>query len=126
MARPISVAALRSLVLLAVLACSFASCGSTDSDGIRSGQDLYLRYGCSSCHGATGAGGTLGPPLRESTKYWKPEALTDFLVDPTEALANDERLAKLNQAFRATNMRPFDELTREQLSQIADFVLSLK
>ncbi|MFT5285058.1 MAG: mono/diheme cytochrome c family protein [Planctomycetota bacterium] len=116
---------LRLLPILTVLAGLFVSCGSTEAEAQRSGKELYTRYGCSSCHGATGGGGPLGPPLRDSAKYWQQKSLTDFLVDPAEAYKQDERLAALNEAYR-TDMRPFSELTRDQLSGIADFVLSLK
>ncbi len=113
----------RILGLSLGLTLLLTSCGHSSGD--RNGAELYTYIGCSSCHGATGTGGSLGPPLKGIGQYWDRESMTNFLVDPKETLASDPRLSKLDDAFK-TDMRPFSELTRDQLERIADFVLSLE
>jgi len=113
----------KTLTAALALPLLLASCGGAGAGA--SGDRLYLTNGCSSCHGATGSGGALGPPLEDLARFWDRDSLSDFFKDPKAALASDARLAKVSEPFRA-KMPAFPYLTDEQAGRIADFVLSLK
>ena len=111
--------------LTAALALSLLLAGCDGDGSAPSGDRLYLTNGCSSCHGATGVGGVLGPSLKDASRFWDRDSLSAFFRDPKPALGSDERLSKVSEPFRA-KMPAFPHLTDEQAGRIADFVLSLK
>jgi cytochrome c(L) len=38
---------------------------SSDPAAIKEGRKLFMKYGCSACHGLSGGGGGMGPPLMD-------------------------------------------------------------
>jgi len=112
-----------ALTLTLTLLLLLASCAEGDTGP--SGDRLYLQNGCGSCHGATGAGGSLGPALKDMSRFWDRNSMSAFFEDPKATLRSDERLSKLSKTFSA-GMPAFQYLTDDQAGRIADFVLSLK
>jgi len=107
----------------AAAALILAACGGSGAGGVEPGARLYATYGCASCHGGQGAGGTLAPPLADLGRYWDREGIADYLRDPRAWLAKDPRLEALQQRFSA--QMPAVSLPEEQRLMLADHVLQL-
>lgn len=80
-------------------------------EAIKEGRALYLKYGCSGCHGVGGGGG-MGPPLIDDV--WK------FGSD-------DETLFKLikGQIEASTMPKVFDSIPDDEVWKILAYIRSL-
>lgn len=106
--------------LLALAACGDAPDDKPPADGAR----LYVLANCTTCHGADGAGGMVGPPLRGLAQHWDRESLADYLADPRKRLESDARLKALSLNF-SMHMPPATNFTPAQRLLIADHALAL-
>jgi cytochrome c(L) len=82
-----------------------------NAEAIKEGRDLYLKYGCSGCHGVGGGGG-MGPPLTDDV--WK-------------FGSSDEILFKLikGQLADATMPKVGEQLTDDQVWKIIAYIRSV-
>ncbi|HKC25599.1 MAG TPA: cytochrome c [Thermoanaerobaculia bacterium] len=104
-------------LLLALAACGAAP-SSTD------GSALYASQGCTLCHGSDGAGTVFGPTLLGKKGFWTREKLVEYLKNPVAYGEKDKRLS--DQARRFTlPMQRFDKLKPEELTALADHILSM-
>lgn len=85
---------------------------------------LMTRTGCVQCHGIDFDGTAMAPGLKKAKDHWTKEELIKYIKDPS-AFADDERLQVYKQNFR-TVMPSYDNFSDEQLSDIADFILSMQ
>lgn len=111
---PVSLCLATALVL--------GACGRAEPRGPLTGEQVFQRELCGSCHGSAGKGTWLGPPLRELTQHWEREALAEFIRDPGARLAQDERLAKLSQEFQSP-MVGRAALSKAERLLLADWLL---
>lgn len=58
-----------------------AGSGATQGGDKKAGAKLFSAY-CSSCHGAQGAGGGIGPSLRDESRRMNFETLASWIQDP--------------------------------------------
>jgi mono/diheme cytochrome c family protein len=110
----------------AALALALASCGDGASakSGAGNGADLFASQGCTTCHGQDGAGTELGPTLQGKKSFWTREKISEYLRNPVAYAEKDARLSE--QARRYTfPMQPFDKLTTDEMSALAEHVLAL-
>lgn len=85
----------------------------TDEASLAEGKKIYSEKACYSCHGQLGEGNAVGPNLTDA--YWIHGADIKALV---EVLTN---------GVPAKGMAPFkDQLTAQQIQQVASYVLSLQ
>jgi mono/diheme cytochrome c family protein len=88
--------------LAGVLALALLSCGGSSDSGSGGGEArgkrLYTTL-CISCHGPTGGGGALAPPLADLSSHWEREQLAEYLSDPRAWVEQDERLQGLKQRY---------------------------
>ena len=78
------------LVAWTLVACTTASYGGTDAaagSGATMGGDKkagaqLFAANCASCHGSQGAGGGVGPSLRDESRRMNFETLTSWIQDP--------------------------------------------
>ncbi len=85
----------------------------TDQVNLDAGKKIYNEKLCYSCHGMAGEGNAVGPNLTDD--YWIHGSSIDKIV---EVLIN---------GVPAKGMAPFkDQLTKEQILQVASYVLSLQ
>ncbi len=83
------------------------------SASAREGAKLMTSLGCDGCHSINGKGGTVGPDLSdESSRGHSREWLADQVGNPKSHNPN-------------TIMPPYPTLTRDQLNQIVDYLMSL-
>jgi mono/diheme cytochrome c family protein len=80
-------------------------------DAIKEGRALYLKYGCSGCHGVMGGGGMAVPLIDDKWKFG----------------SNDEILFKLvkGQVPEATMPKVFGAMPDEEVWKILAYVRSL-
>ena len=80
-------------------------------DAIKEGRALYLKYGCSACHGVGGGGG-MGPPLTDDV--WK-------------FGSSDEVLYKLikGEISNATMPKVGAQLTDDEIWKVIAFIRSV-
>ena len=119
MRRLAGIAVLALLAGGAVLACS----GGSADGGDRRGKKLYAAMGCLACHGATGAGGALAPPLEDLGQHWTRERIAVYLSDPSGWVEKDERLKALKQRYSL--QMPALTIAEEDRLVLADHVLEL-
>ena len=83
----------------------------TRPDAITEGRALYLKYGCSGCHGVGGGGG-MGPPLTDDV--WK-------------FGSSDEVLYKLikGQIPEATMPKVGEQLTDDEVWKVIAYIRSV-
>lgn len=113
----------RALILAGTAA--IAGCGDAPGGGeAPSGARLFVLANCTTCHGADGAGGVLGPPLRGLEPNWTRESLAAYLADPKAGLDSNPRLKTLSLNF-TMHMPPVTNFTPEQRLLIADHALAL-
>jgi cytochrome c553 len=109
--------------LAGVLALTLLSCGGgAEEGGEGRGKRLYTTL-CISCHGPTGGGGALAPPLEDLSSHWKREQLAEYLSNPREWVEKDERLQGLKQAYSME--MPATSAPEEDRLLLADHVLML-
>lgn len=114
-----------STLLAASAALSVLACRSpTQPPPDASGRLVYELQLCANCHGESGEGKWLGPPLRELVLHWDANDLAEFFVDPPRRSAADERLRALAERYPRP-MEPYAHLSREQRLRLADHVLGL-
>lgn len=78
------------MLALVLGACTTASYGGTDAQagsGATTGGDKKIgarlfSANCASCHGAQGAGGGVGPSLRDESRRMNSETLASWIQDP--------------------------------------------
>jgi len=114
----------RSPTLLFALLLLLASCRRAAPAGPATGQELFRRELCGSCHGSAGKGTWMGPPLRGLGAHWTREELADFLRDPATRLRSDPRLQELSRRF-PNAMKGNQVLGRRERTRLADWLLSL-
>lgn len=88
------------------------------------GRTIYELQLCANCHGETGGGRSLGPPLRDLGRFWEAERLAEFLGDPRRFEAGDARLRELAEGHSGT-MDPYDNLSLEERLRLARYLLEL-
>ena len=111
-----------ALALAAALAaCSPAA--SPNEPGSQRGSELYATMGCLACHGASGAGGSMAPPLTELEQHWDRAGLAAYLENPRAHIEKDARLAALKQRY-GTEM-PALTLPEADRLAVADYLLAL-
>jgi mono/diheme cytochrome c family protein len=122
----------RRALLLLLLAAPVSACGPTqardpaaEAGGAARGARLFSGQGCATCHGADGAGGMLGPPLRGIAPQWTRPQLIEFLADPHAFALRSPRIAEEERRFLSP-MQSFGALPEEERAALADFVLSLR
>jgi ubiquinol-cytochrome c reductase cytochrome c subunit len=79
-----------ALLFLVLYACTTASYGGTDAPagaGATTGGDkktgaTLFEANCASCHGSRGAGGGVGPSLRDESRRMNFETLVSWIQDP--------------------------------------------
>ncbi len=76
------------------------------------GKDLFNSHGCIACHTMSGNGGKLGPDL--TNEYQKGRTKDWILVQLTDS----------KKHFPKSIMPPFSMLSKQQLSDLADYLLS--
>ena len=113
---------LLSVSVLALGACSSEPPEEPTDTG--NGAELYASAGCAMCHGADGAGGPLGPELRNLGTHWQAGELAEFLADPMPFVKQDARLAQQAAGYQMP-MQPQPTLSLEDREAIAAWVLSL-
>ena len=100
---------------------ALSSCGSGNAaDSFETpGAALFAQETCADCHGADGAGGTLGPALETLSAHWTVSDLSAYLADPRQFLHSDERLVRLGQRYimPMPDFRGLDEATRLVLAE---------
>lgn len=82
--------------------------GATQGGDKKAGAELFSAY-CSSCHGAQGAGGGVGPSLRGESRRMNFETLASWIEDP------EPPMPKLYPG----------QLSRKQTGDIAAYVQTL-
>lgn len=70
------------LLLLLVASGSQMACTSKSDAAVRNGKELFVGYGCNTCHAVNGKGGVLGPDLTYIGFRKSPEWLDLWLKDP--------------------------------------------
>ena len=109
---------LAGLFALTLVACG----GGFPGGGEAPGQRLYTTL-CSSCHGPTGAGGALAPPLEDLAAHWTREQLAEYVSNPRAWVERDERLQALKNRY-STEMPAVSASEQDRLL-LADRVLEL-
>jgi cytochrome c553 len=115
------------LTRVALLAGAAAVAGCGEAPGSQSQPDgarLFVLANCTTCHGADGAGGVLGPPLRNLDAHWTRESLAAYLADPKAVIDSDPRMKSLSLNFNM-RMPPVTNFTAEQRLLLADHALEL-
>lgn len=79
--------------------------------------------GCLQCHGASGAGGSMAPPLTELEQHWDRAGLAAYLENPRAHIEKDARLAALKQRY-GTEMPALTLPVADRLA-VADYLLAL-
>jgi cytochrome c2 len=101
-----------------------ASCSREDgSRNAPRGEVVYSSVGCTMCHGGSGEGSALAPPLAGSKARWERAALLEYLKNPTEYAAKDPRLAEQKKKY-SIPMPSYASQPPADLEALADFVLS--
>jgi mono/diheme cytochrome c family protein len=112
-----------ALVLVSLLAaCSGGAEGPAANHP--EGEKLYRAMACMQCHGATGNGGSLAPPLASLADNWDRDALAEYLLDPLTVVERTPRLKALKNRY-GTQMPAITALTDEQRLTLADYALAL-
>jgi len=77
-------ATLSSALALALALLSLAGCssGTEEAGGGAAAAKLFRQQACGQCHGATGKGSSLGPPLSGLAGRWSVDELAAYLADP--------------------------------------------
>jgi cytochrome c551/c552 len=88
-----------------------------------SGAELFSESRCGSCHGGDRRGSWMGPPLEGLAAHWSTEDLARYLRDPLPVIEATPRLSKMRRKYPAT-MRPFGELTKDERTRIARWLLA--
>ncbi|MBI9072871.1 MAG: cytochrome c [Melioribacteraceae bacterium] len=79
---------------------------------------------CFMCHTKSLAGSGAGPDIRTVSENWEKEDLVKYLKNPKD-FADDLRLAELRSKYRSP-MTGVNNLTDEEITRIADYLLNLK
>ena len=109
--------------LAGILALALLSCGGGSDGGERPrGERLYATL-CVSCHGTTGAGGALAPPLEDLDAHWTRAQLAEYLSNPRAWVERDERLQALKARY-SLEMPAVSSPEQDRLL-LADHVLAL-
>jgi quinol-cytochrome oxidoreductase complex cytochrome b subunit len=110
----LAVAGYVSLTLLAVVqAPGGVPMAAPEAKTVTEGRQLYAKLGCASCHSINGVGGVVAPPLDHVGSARKRDWLIGHFKDP--------------QAYTPGSVMPkFDYLSDEELSQLTDYMQSLK
>ena len=93
-------------------------------EGPSPGAKLYASLACATCHGETGAGGSLVLALAGKREHWTREKLVEYLKDPIGYAARDARLSAQARTYTLP-MQRYDKAKPEELLAVADYVLSL-
>lgn len=105
--RAMTIAGLTVAVIIIAIAGGHAQNGNRQT-----GEKLYIKYGCRSCHAIAGIGGTVGPALDNVKAKGRP------LI---EKIINNPR--ELNPS---SIMPPFsDRLEPDELTAIVDYLMGL-
>lgn len=116
---------MRGLAAAALLLLTAAACLGPQQPP--PGADAYTIYdlqNCANCHGASGEGTGLGPPLRDLGRWWDRAGLVDFLADPDRWEETDERLGRLAEEYSG-NMQTYENLSEAERGRLADWLLEL-
>jgi mono/diheme cytochrome c family protein len=118
------------LAALLLLAAASACGGSDDTDApslppAERAQKLFGEH-CAVCHGRTGEGTPLAPPLRGKQAHWQRESLLAYLQDPVAYAKQDERLKEQGKRYSQPMPTYGKILKPEQLGLLADHVLGLR
>lgn len=113
---------LLSSLLLVALACGCDS-QPTKPRSELTGPELFSDARCGSCHGGDRSGSWMGPPLEGLGAHWDVEGLARYLRDPLPVIEATPRLSKMRRKFPST-MRSFNELTKEERTKIARWLLA--
>ncbi len=85
----------------------------TDEASLAAGKKLYGEKLCATCHGAAGEGNAIGPNLTD--EFW------------IHGGAFEDIVAVIKNGVLAKGMTPYkDQLTPEQITQVASYVVSLQ
>ena len=87
-----------------------------------SGEALFNKWICASCHGKDRAGKAGAPSLRDVAKYWTADRLADYLVDPPKVIASDPRL-KAQAALFPMNMPSFAAKPLAERKRLAEWLI---
>lgn len=110
----------------AVLLTLLAACSSeVEEQPPAAGLLYYRRSGCTGCHGDGGAGGMLGPPLRELGQNWTREELAGYIAEPLPFHERKPHLEALGERWSA-DMPSSPHLTEPERLDLADYLLSLR
>jgi mono/diheme cytochrome c family protein len=86
---------LRAWLVLGVLGLVSLGCETPPPDG----RAVFLTVGCARCHGNTGAGESLGPPLEDLSTKFTIKQMNAFLDNPIAYAEKDERLSKWRDEY---------------------------
>ncbi|NOX85558.1 MAG: c-type cytochrome [Chlorobi bacterium] len=76
------------------------------------GQTIYKTYACFTCHKMSGEGGSIGPDLTDELQKGRSK---EWIIT---------QITNSKKNFPKSIMPPFTQLSDQQLSQLADFILS--
>lgn len=96
-----------------------------DRVSIQTGDALFRRWQCGTCHGPRGEGSPRGPSLHALGTYWNRDALSHYLAQPQSWLQHSPRLDSLARRYRPVAMPAFDALSAPERRALADFLLTL-
>ena len=105
------------LVLIAALAATPPA-----AEPAASGEVLFNKWICASCHGKDRAGKAGAPSLRDVAKYWTVDRLADYLVDPPKVIKSDPRLRAQAEKF-AMNMPSFAAKPLDERKRLAEWLI---
>jgi len=95
-----------------------------DPGRIRTGPEVFRLQGCVTCHGLDGHGTQMAPDLRGVAKLWTREELVKYITNAPEYIKTNERLKEQKKRY-SLNMPVYSVLRREELENVADYVLAL-
>ena len=97
---------------------------SKGSRKLPNGRMLFVEK-CALCHGEDGRGNMMGPDLSPGIEHWTEEALIAYIPDAEAYAAESPRLLELREKH-SPHMTKFPDLTPDQLTALARFVLTIK
>jgi len=113
------------LLLSALALAGAATACAGGGSGPMTGAELYRARACHTCHGGSGEGRSIGPPLVGLAEHWTVEDLAAYLAEPRSFVERSERLQAVDEQYR-TNMQSFRHLDLEERTLIARWVLGLE
>ena len=90
---------------LGLVAGSLLACGAAVAPQA-SGETLFRKANCHTCHGVERKGNAVAPPLLDLGRSWDADRLAAYLRDPFAASKGDPRLQELQKRFPAV-MPPY-------------------